>query len=323
MSQRVLLILAGALALLWLPWPQPHQMSDRAHGIALGLFASDPNFDYGDLIDELISRGASDILIVIPWTQQDIHSTQIELGDPGTPSQATITRTLNQAKATGRRVALMPIVRLRDQSGGAWRGQIDAEPTAWFTSYRRALLPLAERRVDRLIIGSELGRMSRHDAQWRQTITQVRQVFHGQITYSSNWDMYADIPFWDALDAVGMTGYFPLSDQQDPTPAELIDAWQRPLADARRFAANKGLPLIWTEVGYPDHEDAAARPWDRHASEIPAPALQARLLTVACTQIIKHDGIYLWNWFGFGGSQDRGYSPRGKPAAAAIEACLR
>ena len=33
-------------------------------------------------------------------------------------------------------------------------------------------------------------------------------------------------------------------------------------------------------------------------------------------------GFYVWNWFGFGGPRDGGFTPRGKPAAAELENCF-
>ena len=34
-------------------------------GVALGLFATDPEWDYGPLVDEIRARGATDVLVVV------------------------------------------------------------------------------------------------------------------------------------------------------------------------------------------------------------------------------------------------------------------
>jgi hypothetical protein len=34
------------------------------------------------------------------------------------------------------------------------------------------------------------------------------------------------------------------------------------------------------------------------------------------------DGLYVWNWYGFGGPHSIGYTPRGKPAAQEVTRLL-
>ncbi|MEZ4467310.1 MAG: hypothetical protein R3F43_23400 [bacterium] len=53
-----------------------------------------------------------------------------------------------------------------------------------------------------------------------------------------------------------------------PTP---IDA---PLAAARRFAADRGQPLVLTELGYPALASAAEQPWDQHTGAAPTNAFR-------------------------------------------------
>ena len=33
-------------------------------------------------------------------------------------------------------------------------------------------------------------------------------------------------------------------------------------------------------------------------------------------------GIYIWNWYGYGGPTSAGYTPRGKPAVEEVKALL-
>ena len=34
------------------------------------------------------------------------------------------------------------------------------------------------------------------------------------------------------------------------------------------------------------------------------------------------DGVYVWNWYGYGGLDTTGYTPRGKPAETEVRALL-
>ena len=92
--------------------------------------------------------------------------------------------------------------------------------------------------------------------------------------------------------------------------------------------ALRGRPLFFSELGYPALASAAARPWDDRTDAAVDLELQQDLYESFCEAmggagagLIK--GFYAWNWFGFGGPTDRGYTPRGKPAASSLRACLR
>ena len=307
--------------------PPPPAPDATALGVALGLFASDPGYDYGAMLTEIRDRGATDVLLVINWTQRDVTSHVIAATPGHTPTTATVEATIVQARQLGLRVGLMPVVLPQERAAGQWRGRLApaAGADAWFDSYRGHLLPLAElaerHTVERLIVGSELCSLERHEAQWRSLIAAVRGRFRGRVSYSANWDHFADVPFWDAVDEIGVTGYFAL-DPEDPR-----GSWEAPLRALRALKARVGRPLLLTEVGYAPHRDAARRPWDEGLDEDGPPALevQAELYSAFCDAFAAEgllDGFYFWNWFGYGGPRDRTYTPRGKPAAARMERCL-
>lgn len=78
-------------------------------------------------------------------------------------------------------------------------------------------------------------------------------------------------------------------------------------------------------MGYPSHPEAAATPWRRVDLQPGGADLQARLFRAFCAAAAEDAGLsgyYVWNWFGWGGSTDVGYTPRGKPAAAVLQRCM-
>ena len=76
------------------------------------MFASDPAWDYGPMVDEIRARGATDVLVVVNAVQSNRFASDIELRAGRSPNIATIERTLGQVRAAGMRAALMPVVRL-------------------------------------------------------------------------------------------------------------------------------------------------------------------------------------------------------------------
>lgn len=331
--RSLLLVLAVLLALAVPARGEPPAAAVPQHGVALGLFASDQRWDYAPFLDEIRALGATHVELAVVWTQKDIRSARIHRRPGSSPDDETVLRTIRQARERGLEVMLFPIVRLEEHTPKEWRGVIDpaAGVDAWFSSYRDFLLTMARLAEQggavRLSVGSELLSLEKHDAHWRALIHDVREVFRGKLLYSANWDHFRDVPFWDALDEVGVTAYFELAkDDALPDDDALARAWEGPRAAlfALRMAARK--PLVVTEIGYPSLAGAARAPWDETRKAPVDLRGQEKLIDAFCAAFAGKsvvDGVYLWNWFGHGGDDDTSYTPRHKPAARAVERCLR
>ncbi len=314
-----------------LPEPRPRPEGFR-RGVSLGLFVSSEDPEerrgyYERFLDEIRAVGATDVSLVVRWAQADVRATAIGPLDGVTVDDAVLVEVIEQARARGLRVFLLPILHLEHMSKGQWRGTLaPTSPEDWWAAYARFILhyaALSQRHgVGMLAVGSEMASMERHDARWRALIAQVREAFKGELTYSANWDHFEPVPFWDALDVVGVTAYQELSRRRDPDEASLIKGWEPFEHRLRLWASQNGHRYIFTEVGYPSNTLGAAQPWNH------APRGQADVeLQLRCFRAMfqvwqgdeRLDGLYVWNWFGQGGPEDRGYTPRGKPSRFVLE----
>jgi hypothetical protein len=105
---------------------------------------------------------------------------------------------------------------------------------------------------------------------WRDLIAEVREVYSGRLTYAANFDQYRAVGFWDALDVLGINGYFPLRSAfepgEDPQELEpqLRTSWQRILREIDTFRRERDLqrlPVVFTELGYTPRAGATIQPW--------------------------------------------------------------
>ena len=299
-------------------------------GVALGLFASDPGWDYGPMVEEIAARGATDVLVVVNAHQSDRFASDIASRPGQAPSSTTLARTLAQVRRAGMRAALMPVVRLAERAPHEWRGVIAPADglDVWFSAYRDFVLPLARiaaaEGAYRFVVGSELSSLEAHEGRWRALIGELRVAFPGKLTYSANWDHAAEVQFWDALDEVGLTAYFPVSEEASPSAAGMARAWRGPREEIAVLHARVGKPVLITEVGYASRPRAGARPWDDAGAAEPDLRVQQRLYRGFCDAFAETrvSGFYVWNWFGFGGPRDAGFTPRGKPAATELAECF-
>ena len=228
-----------------------------------------------------------------------------------------------------------------------WSGllgfETEAEWATWEASYRRFVLHHARLAAEIarfpkeigspvFVVGTELGRAARErEAFWRGLIAEVRAVYPGALTYAANWHDDAEtVPFWDALDYIGVQAYYPLAQPSDTALAvdRLRAAWAPHATALRALSERTGKPVLFTEIGYRSVGYAASEPWrwpERGEDAAPDPALQARLYE-AFFQTFWHEpwfaGAIVWKW-----SEDRsgrpdalGFSFHGKPAEGVLAA---
>src|SRR6188472_2535794 len=94
-------------------------------GVVVGLYASDPRFDYGTTLDEVRDLGATSVLFLVRFHQHDVGSPR---PSPMTPhDRETLARVLRLATTRGLRSAVIPILALDELAKGKWRGTIAPE----------------------------------------------------------------------------------------------------------------------------------------------------------------------------------------------------
>lgn len=245
------------------------------------------------LLDRLRARQHVDtVLIPVVWDQRTGSSTRIAPG-PETAPAGRVREAIRLARARHLRVVLRPYV---DPDDGSWRGAITpTSVNAWFASYRRYILGMAElaqrSHVSGLIVGSEMNTMTSYAGRWRSLVAAVRRRFHGFLSYESNWDQFSRLSWWNALDAVSISAYFPLSNDPLPTTASLVAGWSdyvdpagqqsHWLASVQAIAAATSRPVIFSEIGYRPIVAGAATPWDPFSPAARAPAVQANAYAAA------------------------------------------
>lgn len=225
--------------------------------------------------------------------------------DPANPP-AWITRPIDEAHRLGLHVFVKPHI-AHWGSPFDWRGEIHfdshAQWTRFFETYDAWIVDVARiaSDADAFAVGTELDRTVHQERAWRQVIADVRAVYGGHLTYGANWDAYGKVPFWDALDTVGIQAYFPLVDDDGaaPTADAIANGWAKVVLDLRQIHAETGKPIVFTELGYPRSLKAAHRPWE-HRDDVLGEGTQIACMRTALKVIASEDavvGAFLWKWF--------------------------
>ncbi len=213
-----------------------------------------------------------------------------------------------------------------------WRGSIEFgdDEKKWrrfFDTYREFIVQQARfaetHKVPLFAVGLEYEATTHHEKEWRGLIRAVRKVYSGQITYSANWDRMDKVPFWDALDLIGVQGYFPMSwgDQTHPTREQILERWNGPIEELRKLHQTHGKPVLFAEIGYDLSAKAAVEPWLSAAqNNAENRALRRRLMEVALARLEAEPfiaGMFWWKWIP-GASPNRDFAMQHPEAQEAL-----
>ncbi|SDX80701.1 hypothetical protein SAMN05518855_102269 [Paenibacillus sp. CF384] len=248
---------------------------------------------------ELMKEG-----LAVNWTaitfaalQEHPQATEIKYGDAPTVTDEEVRWAIEKAKSLGLQVCLKPVVNC---ANGTWRAHINffdvdvpCEPkwSEWFASYTRFMLHYAqmaeETGCEMLCVGCEMVQTDRRAAEWRALIAEVRLVYSGVITY--NCDKYQEnqVSWWDAVDVISSSGYYP------------IDTWEEQLDRIEGVVKQHGKPFMFMEAGCPSREGSQHLPNDWGLPGEASEDVQARYYEAMFSHCDKRgwvEGFMLWDW---------------------------
>ena len=180
--------------------------------------------------------------------------------------------------------------------------------------------------VEMLCIGTEYRIPAKERPEfWKHLISQIREVYNGQITYASNWDNFENITWWDKVDFIGIDAYFPLAEGDHPSVAEIEKGWEPVKSKLSEFSRRWNKPILFTEYGFQSANGAAGKHWELDKSstnineELQADAYEATYRSLMDEPWFA--GGFLWKWH-FTSRHDRWrgteWTPQNKPAEAVI-----
>ena len=206
------------------------------------------------------ATGIDTAVMAVVALQDTPHSEIIDYRGRHMPSDEELKTMIAYAKELGLRVILKPMVNCRDGSWRAWINffdkEVPCEPkwSRWFSSYTDYLMHygrLAEETgCEMLIIGCELVMAERKEAYWRTLIEKLRNVYSGLLTYNTDKYQEEQVRWWDALDVISSSGYYPM------------DQWNENLDRIQAVAEQYDKPFFFAECGIPCRTGSSHAPND-------------------------------------------------------------
>lgn len=203
---------------------------------------------------------------------------------------------------------------------------------AFEETYSKFILEYAglaqETKAEIFCIGTELENFVKERPEyWQNLITEIRAVYKGKLTYAANWDEFKRIPFWSAVDYIGVDAYFPVSDKQTPTIEECKAGWQKHKTLIKTLSETHKKPVIFTEYGYRSMDFTGKEPWESdHTIKSLNFEGQANATQALFEEFWNEDwfaGGFVWKWYHshdkVGGEKDNQFTPQNKPVEGVIQ----
>ncbi|WP_202113245.1 glycoside hydrolase family 113 [Paenibacillus sp. MMS18-CY102] len=225
------------------------------------------------------------------------QATNIAYQEAPTVTDAEVRSMITEAKRHGLKVCLKPVVNCTD---GTWRAHINffdndvpCEPkwSEWFASYTAFMLHYAaiaeEMGCEMLCIGCEMVQTDRRESEWRALIKKIRAVYSGIVTYNCDKYQESHVQWWDAVDVISSSGYYPIND------------WDQQLDRIEAVVKKHGKPFFFMEAGCPSREGSDHLPNDWGLPGDPDESVQRRYFETMFDRCNARDwvgGFMLWDW---------------------------
>jgi hypothetical protein len=325
--RRLLLSGLGCSFLLGSSWAGSRLLASPSLGMNLVAWDAPTNSDarlWQKAIEEVYALGVRRVALVSyalvdPQTGDVLSKSNHGLGLG--PTRSVMTASIQAARSLGMEVSVRPWVEIdnSDGEGVLWRGLLKLEGNAlnrFFRSYETLLQDLAKfagnSGANRFYIGSEFMSLTNDPANspyWGELIAKCREALAGRkcsLSYAANFDEYERVPFWGALDEIGIDAYFPLATEDEsegpgkPSNAVMARNWGEILARLRSFSEDWKRPILMAEWGVVPFDGTTADPSEPQPSDTPDldEALRAYRATLDAIGNAGPwlKGVDLWHW---------------------------
>ena len=282
-------------------------------------------------MEKLASLGGNWVALAMTVYQEHFYSTSFGYDYRRNPTDKELTFAINKLKSLGLEVCLKPMLNNAD---GTWRAHISF-PEAdwgdanywkeWFSCYTAFICHYAEIAEDTgcgmLCIGCEMLGTEHKEDYWRRLIAEVRKIYSGKLIYNANHGKERNVKWFDAVDYIGTSAYYPVAKQPGASLESMKESWNSIKAQLRKLSEdNGGKKIVFMEIGCRSAEGCAMMPWDfTHRDNPYDEDEQANFYQSALETMWDEEwfgGFFWWDWYTFlpKEKEERGFSIYGKKA---------
>lgn len=278
-------------------------------GFSYGFLAERGDYASGEALEslkKLKATGTEWIALCLVIFQETYSSTEIKFDYNKTPSDMEVMKIIDEAHRLGFKVCLKPMINLKD---GLWRAKITfpdegAYWERWFHSYTGFLKHYAEiaenNNCEMFCVGCEMVGTEHKEDEWRNTIVSVKKLYGGPIIYNANHGKEEGINWWDAVDYLGTSAYYPVAEVDGATEEEMVVKWESVKIHIKGLYDQYQKPIVFMEIGCRSATGCATMPWDFEHTELPHDEEEQAKFYESCMKVFSYEpwfsGFFWWDW---------------------------
>ncbi len=260
---------------------------------------------------KLTKTGVNYICLAFNIQQKSFASTEILFDYRTSVTDKDIIFAIENAHQKGIKVCLKPMINCDD---GVWRALInfpdenmfgvDMYWDTWFSSYTAFICHYAEIAADynceMLCIGCEMSGTERKEAHWRTLIKKVKEIYTGPLVYNTNHGRENEVKWFDALDFIGTSAYYPVAKKPGESLSNMTKNWLRISDSLEKVSKQYNKPILFMEIGCRSAAGCAMMPWDFTHKDFPMDEDEQANFYESCLSVF-HDkpwfhGVFWWDW---------------------------
>lgn len=249
------------------------------------------------------------ICLTVTNYQKTYHSTDIYSDHMRTPTDRDVAFVIEDAHRRNVKVCLKPMLNSDDN---VWRAHIGFPDlnmndlniywAKWFESYKNFILHYAELaqelKVEMFCIGCEMLGTEHRKYDWLYLIKEIRRVYTGKIVYNTNHDHEDAQDWFDELDYIGTSAYYPVGGE-NRTYDEMVKGWTEVKWRLNAIAESRKKKYIFMEIGCRSVEESSQHPWD-FTQELPWSEEEQYNYYKSCFDVFINEpnfaGVFWWDW---------------------------
>lgn len=281
------------------------------YGAKRGELASNEALKSQELLFDI---GVNWVCLTVLIMQKTFSSTEIMFDFKSTPTDREVTETIQNAHKNGLKVCLKPMINCED---GMWRALInfpdgdmsgrDRYWDSWFESYGAFLGHYAEIAAETgcemFCLGCEMSGTERKEKHWRGIIESVRKIYNGPLVYNTNHGNENTVKWFDAIDYIGTSAYFPVAKKPGDSKEVMVKNWKRIVDELSVISQKFDKKIIFMEIGCRSAKGCAMMPWDFTHMEFPFDEDEQANFYDSCLSVFSDKswfaGVFWWDWSTF------------------------
>ena len=278
-------------------------------GFSYGFFGKRGEYNTPEAFDslkKLRQTGTEWIALCLVVMQEKYNSTEIYFDYNETPTDLEVIALIEEAHRLGMKVCLKPMINTRDH---LWRARITFPDEGnywdqWFRSYDGFLSHYAEiaqySNCEMFCLGCEMIGTEHKEDYWRGVISKVRDIYNGPLIYNANHGKEENIKWWDAVDYLGTSAYYPVAENGGAHIQEMEDNWHNVRDRVKAIHEKYEKPVVFMEIGCRSARGCATMPWDFEHTDLPHDEEEQARFYESCMKVFWDEpwfaGFFWWDW---------------------------